>query len=246
MIGGAVRTERPFPRAPNLATSTGAYLLGLMPPELLRLLGLDIPTLRRDPHYFLPTTGARYLLFGSDRRELERQFVEFFSERDWHADVALQAELAALREDVAPTWLDDPLSIEDTAERWVRPALRRHFVDLCRGSVGAYLQRFDFQSDLVKAMYAVTDGFSGLFGGWHTPGSGMNFLIHNMCRLPGSDGTWMIVKGGMGTITTLLAGALQASGGRVEVGRKVLSIETEPSGGTASCSPTAAPCAALP
>ena len=36
VVGGAVRTERPFARAPNLPTSTGAYLLGLMPPELLR------------------------------------------------------------------------------------------------------------------------------------------------------------------------------------------------------------------
>jgi hypothetical protein len=25
-----------------------------------------------------------------------------------------------------------------------------------------------------------TDGFSGLNGGWDTPGTGMNFLMHNM------------------------------------------------------------------
>jgi hypothetical protein len=30
-----------------------------MPPELIQTLGLRIPTLRRDPHYFLPTTGDR-------------------------------------------------------------------------------------------------------------------------------------------------------------------------------------------
>ncbi len=62
-IGGACKTEKPFARAPNLAASTGAYLLGLMPPELLAKLGIDLPLVRRDPHYFLPTTGARYLLF---------------------------------------------------------------------------------------------------------------------------------------------------------------------------------------
>jgi phytoene dehydrogenase-like protein len=71
-IGGATRTEYPFARAPNLPQSTGAYLLGLMPPELERLLGVEIPTLRRDPHYFLPTTGERHLLFGSDRAAFER------------------------------------------------------------------------------------------------------------------------------------------------------------------------------
>jgi len=67
-VGGAAKTERPFRKVPGLATSTGAYLLGLMPPELMRTLGLELPLVRRDPHYFLPTTGKRYLLFGSDRR----------------------------------------------------------------------------------------------------------------------------------------------------------------------------------
>lgn len=37
----------------------GAYLLGVMPPELIKLLGIRLPLLRRDPHYFLPTIGAR-------------------------------------------------------------------------------------------------------------------------------------------------------------------------------------------
>ena len=205
VIGGAARTERPFPKAPDMPTSTGAYLLGLMPPELLQTLDIRVPTLRRDPHYFLPTTGNRYLLFGSDQAALKRQFIDFFSAQDWQAHQALQAELSALREDVGPTWLQAPKSIEDTAAAFVRPALQQTFIDLCRGSIGDYLDRFDFASDLVKAMYAVTDGFSGLFGTWDTPGTGMNFLIHNMCRLPDADGTWMIVQGGMGTVSRLLA-----------------------------------------
>jgi phytoene dehydrogenase-like protein len=224
VIGGATRTERPFSRAPGLAQSTGAYLLGLMPPELEDLLGVRIPTLRRDPHYFLPTTGERHLLFGSDQAALRQAFEKFFSPEDFRAHEALQAELALLREDVAPTWLEEPLSIEETAERAIRPALRETFVALCRGSVGAYLERFDFKSDLVKAMYAVTDGFSGLTGGWDTPGSGMNFLVHNMCRRPGSDGTWMVVPGGMGTVAAVLAAELERYGGRVVTSAPVESI----------------------
>ena len=79
-IGGATRTERPFPKAPRLGTSTGAYLLGLMPPELLRKLRIELPLLRRDPHYFLPTTGRRYLLLGSDAAAIREQMLAFFSE----------------------------------------------------------------------------------------------------------------------------------------------------------------------
>jgi hypothetical protein len=76
--------------------------------------------------------------------------------------------------------------------------------------VAAYLDRFGF-SDEVATMYAITDGLSGLAAGPDTPGSGHNFLVHNMCRLPGSDGTWMIVRGGMGTVTSLLADAARAA-----------------------------------
>ncbi len=220
-IGGACKTERPFARVPTLATSTGAYLLGLMPPELITKLGVEIPLVTRDPHYFLPTTGDRHLLFGSDREAMRRQFLQFFSERDWRANEALQAEIGQLREDVAPTWLEEPLSIEDTAERYVRGPLRAAFVDLCRKPVSNYLARFDFKSDLLRAMYAVTDGFSGMNGSWNTPGTGMNFLVHNMCRLPGSNGTFMLVRGGMGTVTSRIADAARAAGATIETGRRV-------------------------
>jgi phytoene dehydrogenase-like protein len=226
-VGGACKTERPFAKVPGLATSTGAYLLGLMPPELMAKLGVDIPVMRRDPHYFLPTSGERYLVFGSDRDAMKAQFLRFFSERDWRANEALQSELGQLREDVAPAWLDEPRSIDETADRYIRPALRETFVALCRGSVGQYLDRFNFASDLLRAMYAVTDGLSGLCGTWSTPGTGMNFLVHNMCRLPGSGAAFMIVRGGMGTVTARIADVGRAAGAIIRTGRKVERIVVE-------------------
>ncbi len=227
MVGGAAKTERPFKKAPGLGVSSGAYLLGLAPPELLRELGVDLPLKRRDPHYFLPTTDRRYLLFGSNQAEMKRQFLEFFSEQDWNANARLQAEIGALRDDVAPTWLQEPLSIEATAEKYIRKELREVFVKLCRGTITDYLDRFDFKSDLIKAMYAVTDAFSGLSGGFDTPGTGMNFLVHNMCRLPGADGTWMIVEGGMGAITSRLAAKAESEGAVILTGTKVEKIESQ-------------------
>ena len=161
VIGGAVRTERPFGKAPGLATSTGAYLLGLMPPEIMAATGVQIPVMRRDPHYFLPTTDKRYLLFGSDQEAMKRQFIDFFSEEDWRANQAMNDEIGKIRDDIARTWMEEPLSIEETAEKYVRTELRQAFVDLCRKPVGEYIDRFGFKSDLVRAMYAVTDGFSG-------------------------------------------------------------------------------------
>jgi phytoene dehydrogenase-like protein len=217
-LGGATRTEAPFPKVPGLRQSTGSYLLGLMPPELIRLLGVDLPVRRRDPHYVLPTvggTGSPYLLFGSDAASNRAQLERFFSPADVAADSALQTELAALRDDLAPAWLAEPLDLEGTAERYVRPGLRQVFIDLCRGSVADHLARFGFDSELLMAMYVVTDGISGLTAGPDTPGSGHNFLAHNMCRLPGSGGTWMIVRGGMGTVSARFADAARAAGARI-------------------------------
>jgi len=215
VVGGAVRTEFPFARAPRLGASSGAYLLGLMPPELLRETGLALPLIRRDPHYFLPTTDRRFLLFGSDAAATRRQCLEFFTERDWTAVQLLAAEIARLRDDLAPSWLEEPGSAEETAERYIRPSLRRRFLDLISRPVEEYLASFGFESELLVAMYAVTDGFSGLSASFGMRGTGLNFLVHNMCRLPGSDGTWMVVEGGMGRVTGELARLATESGATI-------------------------------
>jgi hypothetical protein len=108
IVGGACRTEYPFPKVPGLGHSTGAfrvvalgwlvggwvravvctfpshhpstlppphprippgaYLLGVMPPELMSTLGLKVETIRRDPHYFLPTTGDKCVAQGGGWR----------------------------------------------------------------------------------------------------------------------------------------------------------------------------------
>lgn len=78
-----------------------------------------------------------------------------------------QAEISKLCDDLAPSLMAEPESLEATAERYVRPELRQIMMNLCRQPVSAYLERFAFRSDLLKAMYAVTDGFSGLTGSWY-------------------------------------------------------------------------------
>jgi phytoene dehydrogenase-like protein len=244
VAGGACRTEHPFKRVPGLGQSTGAYLLGVMPPELYRLLNLSeagVQPLRRDPHYFLPTpreqsAGARSLLLGSDADSNKRQFERMFSPQDWKAETAMQAELALLREDLGHSWLRPPpplpssASAEDVAraaaERYVRPSLRDSFVSLMTKPALHWLEeRFGFRNPLLKAMYVVTDGLSGLAGGVDDASTGPNFLVHNMCRLPGSGGTWMVVKGGMGSVTQALTRRAAEAGARVTTGDPVATID---------------------
>ena len=114
----------------------------------------------------------------------------------------------------------------------MRPPLRRTFVELVRGSAIDYLDRFGFVSETVVAMYAVTDGMPGLTGSPWSRGSGHNLLVHAMCRLPGAGGTWMIVRGGMGTVTARLAELAVKAGATIRTGIEVERVLL--SGGAAS------------
>ena len=51
-----------------------------------------------------------------------------------------------------------------------------------RHSINEYLDRFGFESPLLKAMYAATDGTSAFTGSWNDAGTGANFLLHQMVR----------------------------------------------------------------
>ena len=228
-VGGACKTETPFERAPALKHSTGAYLLGPFPPELLAALGVTLPIIKRDPHYFLPTPAAARggaAIFGADAAASRSSFLSMFTEADWAAHTALQAEVAAIASDFAPAMLAPPLAPEATAERYVRPALRRSFVDLVTGSISSYLARFDFRSDLVRAMYAATDALSGVTAGPDDRGTGFNFLMHNAVRTPGTGGAWALVRGGMGTVTSALADAARKAGATIETERAVATVDT--------------------
>ena len=77
-----------------------------------------------------------------------------------------------------PCPTQDPLSIEETAERFVRPPLRQAFVDLCRGSVGAYLGRFGFKSELLQ----VRARGPGRVDQAHTRTAGKAWMHMHSCR----------------------------------------------------------------
>jgi phytoene dehydrogenase-like protein len=55
----------------------------------------------------------------------------------------------------------------------------------------------------------------------------MNLLVHNMCRLPGSGGTWMIVGGGMGTVTQSIANVARKYGAEIRTRAKVTHVRVD-------------------
>jgi phytoene dehydrogenase-like protein len=224
-VGGGCRTEFPFAAAPKLATATGTHRLGFVPAQLLRKLGLTIPLRPRDPCTFVPgTSPGEYLLAGPGQPAF-RDGVARCAPDDVAALTAMHAELDQIVLDLKPAWVAGPLDIEATGERFVRAAHREAFVALCRGSIGAYVDRFGVKSDLVKAAIA-GDALATTFGGWSTPGTGAALLIRHAAQsLDG--GADAIPEGGMGAVVRMLADAALAAGATIATGKSATSIVVE-------------------
>lgn len=224
-IGGACRTSFPFKSAPKVGTSPGAYLLGLMPQSIIEEYGLKFKTIRRNPHYFLPTKEkGRYLALGSNSGKNSESIKAFSSEKDLIAYQRMQANISQIASSILPAWFREPDTLEMIAlKSFAIDTDRKQFINLCRGSVADYLNQWGFENNLIKAMLAL-DGIIGTYGDFDTPGTGFNFLIHNMCHLAGADGTWMLVQGGMGAVTTEMARVAKSLGVEIRTNVKVQNL----------------------
>jgi phytoene dehydrogenase-like protein len=220
-IGGGYRTEFPFAAAPRLGAATGKHRLGFVPSDLLRLLGLTLPTRPRDPAAFVPTTSpGTYLLAGAGHAAFREA-----AGNDGRALAAMHAELDEIVADLAPAWLAGALDVEATGDRFVRASRRDAFVALCRGSVGAYVERFDVKGDLAKAAIA-SDALTGTYGSWSTPGTGAALLVRHAAQsiAGGGDG---VAAGGLGAVVRVLADAAQKAGATIATGSSATSVIVE-------------------
>ena len=91
-------------------------------------------------------------------------------------------------------------------------------------SVSDYLDEF-FESDVIKASLAGS-GIIGTALGPRSPGTSYVLLHHYMGDVDGNMGAWGFARGGMGAVSTAIAGALQAAGGEIRTGADVVAIRT--------------------
>jgi phytoene dehydrogenase-like protein len=80
-------------------------------------------------------------------------------------------------------------------------------------SAAEYLEDY-FENDLIKAAMA-SPGIIGTALGVCSPGSSYILLHHVMGDVDGSIGAWGLARGGMGAISSAIAGALQANDGEI-------------------------------
>lgn len=231
VVGGACVTEEIFP---GYKISTAAYVNSLLRPEIIDDFGLakrGYRLLKRDPSSFSLAADGRYQMFWGDEKKTHAEIAKF-SRRDADRYGAYESELERVAAVMEPMLLEpapDPTSnrfadmIRLARTGW---RLRREAESILRlftMSAADYIERW-FESEPLKARLA-TDGVIGAWAGPRTPGTAYVLFHHVMGQADGQRGVWGYVKGGMGTITRLLAEYIVEAGGTVLTEAAVQSIE---------------------
>jgi phytoene dehydrogenase-like protein len=239
VVGGAAVTEEFHPGFRN---SVAAYTVSLLNPKIiadLRLHDHGLRIVERRAQNFLPAPDGSYLLTGDGRtgpslaklsqRDAGR-LDAFQRELETIADVLRQFVLRAppnLVEGVGVNAMVEALNALGAARilRGLSLEQSRTLLDLFTRSAGDMLDEW-FDSDLIKALF----GFDAIVGNYASPyaaGSAYVMLHHAFGEVNGKKGVWGHAIGGMGAITTAMAGAARAHGAVIETDAGVREVIVE-------------------
>ncbi|MGI9116998.1 MAG: phytoene desaturase family protein [Gaiellales bacterium] len=220
--GGAAVSERPF-LGVDVRLSRYAYLVSLMPTELIEELGLSLDLRSREVSSYTPThRDGRDTGLLVARRDAETQLSMRSltgSDRAWEQWQAFGADLQEIATRLAPTLLETLPSKADARARFRdRPDL---WEALAERPLGEWLERA-LDDDLLRGV-AFTDGLIGTFASARDASLAQNrcFLYHVV-----GDGTgdWKVPVGGMGAVSSALDRAARAAGAEILTGAEVLAV----------------------
>ena len=221
IVGGACVTEE---LAPGIRTSSGAYSLSLLLPEIWQELELShrgVTVIPKDPQLFIPLPDGGHLFIWRDPRRTREELERFSAaEADgYDRFTAFWAEAVQL---LRPWLLRDapPLAeLRSYAQRRGQDELFRTAVE---ASAAEVVERF-FSTDVMRGAF-VTQGIVGTASAPREPGTAYVMAHHLLGRVDGVDGTWGYVAGGMGSVTRALAEAAVEAGATIRVGEPVEEI----------------------
>jgi phytoene dehydrogenase-like protein len=236
VVGGAAVSEHPF--GPGYTVTSLSYVVSLLPPALVRDLGLASHGYHVYPQgpYFAPRADGRALRLPHDPAE-RRAEIAAFSAADAAAYDSYDEYLTGMAAIFGPMLSEIPprLGSRRPQDLWRQGLLLRHLrkldtraaVDATRlatGSIADLLDRY-FISDAVRGLLSV----SGVIGGWAGPrssGTGYVMLHHHIGGVDGQAGAWGFPRGGMGGVTTALAAAARSFGAEIRTEAEVAQIRT--------------------
>jgi phytoene dehydrogenase-like protein len=236
VVGGAAVSEHPF--GPGYTVTSLSYVVSLLPPRLVQDLRLERHGYHVFPQgpYFSPRADGRYLRLPYDpaarRAEIAR-----FSARDAAAYDRYEGHMSRLGGVFGPMLNQIPPTLgsrrpqdllrQGMLLRHLRKLDTRGAVDATRlltGSIADLLDRY-FESDAMRGLLSVS-GVIGTWAGPRSPGTGYVMLHHHIGGVDGQAGAWGFPRGGMGGVTSALAGAARSLGVSIRAGTEVARIRT--------------------
>jgi phytoene dehydrogenase-like protein len=240
VVGGAAVSERPF--GPAYLVTSLSYVVSLLPAGLVS----DLQLARHGYHvfpqgpYFAPRADGGYLQLPDDPAARREQITKF-SAADAAAYPAYEAHMRAIAQVLGPmlSQIPAPLGSRRPADLVRQGMLLRHLrrldargaVDVTRLLTGSIADLLDgyFESDAMRGLLSV----SGVIGSWAGPrsaGTAYVTLHHHLGDTGGQAGAWGFPRGGMGGVTSALAGAARSFGAEIRTGAEVARIRTTPGG----------------
>ncbi|MEE9325440.1 MAG: NAD(P)/FAD-dependent oxidoreductase, partial [Dehalococcoidia bacterium] len=224
-LGGAAITDEPWP---GYRVSTAAYVVSLMPPEIIRGLGLRRFGYRvsiLEPDYYVPFPDGSSLTLWGDAVKAADEIAQF-SKADAQAYMAFDAHLARLSRLLRTLLFAIPPNLRLTEfSSWARFAVRllgwrgTDIEDILRIftlSAADFLDEW-FEDEKVKGALA-TQAIIGAWAGPMSPGTAYVLLHHWMGEIEGQQGAWGWVHGGMGAIGRALGDSARAGGADIRTG----------------------------
>ena len=225
-IGGAAVSRELYD---GWTYSNCSYVCSLMRPEIMRELELPRHGLQVIPYEGNVTmlTGGDSLIAYSDHDMFRREIARH-SRHDAEAYERYRRDVMRQCRFIKPmlmTTPPDPASFRPRDLMGMFELGRRfaglgeaQMYDIIRFwtmSAAEYLDEY-FETDLMKAHLAGS-GIIGTALGPHSPGSAYVLLHHYMGEVDGSIGAWGYARGGMGSVSKAIAGALRSHGGEIRV-----------------------------
>jgi phytoene dehydrogenase-like protein len=234
LSGGCAVTEEVWP---GYRVSTGAYLVSLMQPRIVRELALERHGYQvdaKDPAFFSAFPDRRYLFMWQDAARTIDE-IRKFSPRDAAVYPAYEAQIERLSRMVETLLLTTPPQFPPASPgdfvEYLKLAARLYrlgardvvaLVKIFTQSVADFLNEW-FESEEVKVTLA-TDGVIGANGGPRSPGTAYILLHHTMGSVGGHRGLWGFARGGIGKVSESIADAARAAGAVIRTGAVVTRI----------------------
>ena len=223
-VGGAAVSERPFAGF-DARVSRYAYLVSLLPRQIVEELGLPVRLVRRGVTSYTPdprADAARGLLVGSDDQATRDSFRRVTGGDTEHvAWLRFHDGLAGMARRLFPT-LTEPL--RSRAELRAIAADDELWEMLFERPLGESLERV-FGDDLVRGV-VLSDALIGTFAAAADADLRQNrcFLMH---VIGNGTGRWDVPAGGMGAIAGALRDAALRAGADLRTGAEVVAVAAD-------------------